>query len=345
MGGICARTYHGNPRAVRSGGGAERGGEMSGMLGMDPEEVRQHSAVVLRAEEELRSRLDELGGTISRRDSFWRGPDAERFSEEWAGAWDLGTAALEKLSWSREELERQAEEQDRASSAEGDGAGAAPLGGDQGIPAAFLPFIPGVAFDPGDGVTSNNDPAIKDAWAGMSDDEKKAVLRQVVEDELAAYGWDVDSMLPAYEVRFFPDWVNGGAISLSTGMIYLSDALLETPYGLQIAAHEARHQVQYEMIRRTDADPWDWITRDDNSDKYAQVEEEYGFTREEIEQWRHEFKPWNYEFPGEGEQMERYRAQQVEVDAREREHEFADEFTFEDLQQAQRDAGVPVSQP
>ena len=69
------------------------------------------------------------------------------------------------------------------------------------------------------------------------------------------------------------------------------------------------------------------------------------FTREEIEQWRHEFKPWNYEFPGEGEQMERYRAQQVEVDAREREHEFADEFTFEDLQQAQRDAGVPVSQP
>lgn len=36
--------------------------------------------------------------------------------------------------------------------------------------------------------------------------------------------------------------------------------------------------------------------------------------------------------------------QQVEVDAREREDELAEEFTVEDLRQAQRDAGVPVSQ-
>jgi hypothetical protein len=35
--------------------------------------------------------------------------------------------------------------------------------------------------------------------------------------------------------------------------------------------------------------------------------------------------------------------QDVEVNAREREDEFADEFDFEDLQQVQRDAGVPVS--
>ncbi|WP_341854921.1 hypothetical protein [Brachybacterium sp. GPGPB12] len=127
---------------------------------------------------------------------------------------------------------------------------------------------------------------------------------------------------------------------------------LDSPYGLQIAAHEARHQVQYEMIRRTEADPWDWVTGDDNSEEYAEVERAYGFTRGEIEQWRHEFRPWNYEFPPIGdpstpeyqEQMQDYLDQEVEVNAREREDEFADEFSFEDLQQARRDAGVPVSQ-
>ena len=89
---------------------------------------------------------------------------------------------------------------------------------------------------------------------------------------------------------------------------------------------------------------------DDNSEEYAQVEQEYGVTREEIEQWWHEFKPWNYEFPPTGNpstpeyQEQLHLDQEVEVDAREREDEFADEFSFEDLQQAPRDADVPVSQ-
>lgn len=188
----------------------------------------------------------------------------------------------------------------------------------------------------------------------MSDDERKAVLAQIVEDEVRAYGMNENQGygLADVEVRFFPGAISGGAISLETGLIYLSSDLLDSPYGLQIAAHEARHQVQYEMIDRTAADPWDWITGDDNSEEYAEVEEEYGFTREEIEQWRHEFRPWNYEFPPTGdpgtpeyqEQLQAYMDQEVEVDAREREDEFADEFTIEDLQQAQRDAGVPVSQ-
>ncbi|AXK44595.1 hypothetical protein [Brachybacterium saurashtrense] len=94
------------------------------------------------------------------------------------------------------------------------------------------------------------------------------------------------------------------------------------------------------------------ITGDGSSEEYAEVEQQYGVTREEIDQWRHEFRPWNYEFPPTGdpgspgyqEQMQEYLDQGVEVDAREREDEFADEFTIEDLQQAQRDAGVPVRQ-
>lgn len=327
---------------------------MSGMWGMDPEEVRGHSADVARAEGALRTRLDEVGGTIARREAFWRGPDAERFSEEWARVWDLCDATLEQLRLSGEELDRQAEEQDQASAAEGADAGASPQSGDQGMPeglAGLFPGIPGVGFNPGDGVTTTTDPAIQKAWDEMSEDERKAVLREVVADEIEAYGMRGHGILRDVRVEFFPEWVDGGAISIEGGVVLLSDGLLDSPYGLQIAAHEARHQVQYEMIDRTKADPWDFITGDDNSDKYAEVEEEYGFTREEIEQWRHEFRPWNYEFPPMGdpgtpeyqEQMDRYRAQEVEVDARERENEFADEFTFEDLQDAQRDADVPVS--
>lgn len=121
-----------------------------------------------------------MGGTISRRDSFWRAPDAERFSEDWTGVRDLGGAALEKLRRSGEELERRAEEQDRASAAEVDDAGASPQQGDQGAaedPAALLSTIPGVAFNPGDGVTATDDPAIQDAWDEMSTSDRRAVLR------------------------------------------------------------------------------------------------------------------------------------------------------------------------
>lgn len=327
---------------------------MSSLWGMSSEQVREHAADVQRAVAMLGTRWDELADVVRRRETFWRGPDADRFSEEWTRVGDLHGAALERLRWSGEELGRHAEEQDQASAAGGDGAGgstqpADPVAG--AGRAAFLPSLLGVAFNPGDGVPSGDDPAIQEAWQEMSEEDRKAVLREVVADELEAYGIEAEGLLAEVEVRFFPAWMNRGAISLETGIIYLSDALLESPYGLQIAAHEARHQVQYEMIRRTDADPWDWITGDDNSEEYAQVEEEYGFTREEIEQWRHEFEPWNYEFPPIGdpadpayeEQMQRYENQEVEVNAREREREFADEFTVEDLQEAQRDAGVPVS--
>lgn len=327
---------------------------MSVMLGMDTEEVLRYSESVRRAERTLRARLDQVSGTISGLDAFWRGPDAEGFRTAWSTVChEAAEPLLDRLAHAAEELVQHVDDQEHASAADVGGADSSqPRTGQaaDGAPPALLPPLPGVAFDPGDGVTTTNDPEIQAAWDEMSDDERKAVLRQIVEDEVEAYGigMDLEYGLPEVEVRFFPGVLSGGAISLQTGIIYLSSDLLERPYGMQIAAHEARHQVQYEMIERTDTDLWDWITGDDNSEEYAQIEEEYGFTREEIEQWRHEFKPWNYEFPPTGdrdspeyeEQMQAYRDQEVEVDAREREDEFADEFTIEDLRQAQRDAGV-----
>lgn len=329
---------------------------MSGMWGMDTEDAVRFSEAALHAEGVLRIRWDEVDGVVSGLDSFWRGPDADGFAAAWSALRrNAAEAVLERLRGAAEETAQHAEEQELASAGE-DGAASSsqpPTGPADDASLPFLP-VPGVAFNPGDGETSATDPDIQAAWDEMSEADRKAVLRQIVEDELEAYGLNLDPTEGPMdvEVRFFPGWMNGGAISIQTGMIYLSSDLLDSPYGLQIAAHEARHQAQYEMIRRTDADPWDWITGDDNADKYAEVEEEFGVSREEIEQWRHEFKPWNYEFPPMGdpnspeyeEQMQAYRDQQVEVDAREREEEFADEFGFEDLQQAQRDAGVPVSQ-
>ena len=322
------------------------------MQGMDTEEVQRCSDAVRRAEGTLRARIDQVDRTLSGLDAFWRGQDADEVRSAWTTVrHEVAASLLERLRHAAEELSRHVEEQENASAADGGGAGAVTSGG-QGAgnadPPAFLPSLPGVAFDPGDGVTTTTDPAIQAAWDDMSEADRRAVLRQIVDDEVTAYGMDEDRV----DVLFYPSWVSGGAISLEGGAIYLSSELLDSPYGLQIAAHEARHQVQYEMIRRTDADPWDWIAGDDNSEEYAEVEREHGFSREEIEQWRHEFRPWNYEFPPTGdpstpeyqEQMQDYLDQEVEVNAREREDEFADEFSFEDLQQAQRDAGVPVSQ-
>lgn len=325
------------------------------MLGMDTEEALRCSDAVRRADGTLRARIDQVDRTISGLDAFWRGQDADAFRSAWSTVrHEAAASLLERLRHAADELSRHVEEQESASAADGGRSGAAQSkGGEAGDvdPLAFLPSLPGVAFNPGDGVTTTTDPAIQAAWEDMSEADRKAVLRQIVDDEVTAYGMN-EGLLPDVEVRFHPSWVSSGAISLEGGAIYLSSELLDSPYGLQIAAHEARHQVQYEMIRRTEADPWDWVTGDDNSEEYAEVERAYGFTRGEIEQWRHEFRPWNYEFPPIGdpstpeyqEQMQDYLDQEVEVNAREREDEFADEFSFEDLQQAQRDAGVPVSQ-
>lgn len=69
----------------------------------------------------------------------------------------------------------------------------------------------------------------------MSEADRKAVLRQIVDDEVTAYGMN-EGLLPDVDVRFHPSWVSSGAISLEGGAIYLSSELLDSPYGLQIAA-------------------------------------------------------------------------------------------------------------
>ena len=236
------------------------------MLGMDTEEVLRYSDSVRRAEGTLHARLGEVDGTISGLDSFWRGSDAEEVHTVWSTVRDHAAASLlEHLRRAADELSGHVDDQVRASAADGGGVGAAQPGADlasNGGPPAPLPSLPGVAFDPGDGVMTTNDPAIQAAWEDMSEDDRRAVLAQIVEDEVAAYGMNAGQEFAPVdvEVRFFPGFLSGGAISLETGMIYLSSDLLDSPYGLQIAAHEARHQVQYELIHRTAADPWDWIT-------------------------------------------------------------------------------------
>src|SRR5699024_7293033 len=233
---VHSRTVSADSRIA---GDRAMGAGMSGMLGMDTQEVLRHSDAVWRAEGMLRARIDHLDRTISGLESFWQGPDAEAFRSAWVTVHHEAVAShLERLRRSADELSRHADEQEHASAA--DGGGAEPAG--DGDPLAVLPSFPGVAFDPGDGVTTTNDPAIQAAWDEMSEAERRAVLRQIVDDEVTAYGMN-EHLLPDVEVRFMPGWVSGGAISLEGGVIYLSSDLLDSPYGLQIAAHEARHQV------------------------------------------------------------------------------------------------------
>lgn len=199
------------------------------MQGMDTEEVQRCSDAVRRAEGTLRARIDQVDRTLSGLDAFWRGQDADEVRSAWTTVrHEVAASLLERLRHAAEELSRHVEEQENASAADGGGAGAVTSGG-QGAgnadPPAFLPSLPGVAFDPGDGVTTTTDPAIQAAWDDMSEADRRAVLRQIVDDEVTAYGMDEDRV----DVLFYPSWVSGGAISLEGGAIYSAASCWTAP--------------------------------------------------------------------------------------------------------------------
>jgi len=95
---------------------------MAGFLGADPEMLRGHGRAVdggAERLEQLTAQLDGLVGGVA-----WQGPDAEAFRADWAGRVRTGLRGrVGALRDGAAELARQAEEQDGASGAEGDGPG------------------------------------------------------------------------------------------------------------------------------------------------------------------------------------------------------------------------------
>lgn len=116
---VHSRTVSADSRIA---GDRAMGAGMSGMLGMDTQEVLRHSDAVWRADGMLRARIDHLDRTISGLESFWQGPDAEAFRSAWVTVHHEAVAShLERLRRSADELSRHADEQEHASAADGGG--------------------------------------------------------------------------------------------------------------------------------------------------------------------------------------------------------------------------------
>lgn len=307
-------------------------------LGMDVQQVQQHSERIRRGHERLDDALQTLDGTVRTSESFWSGPDADGFRGHWDSMYSgMGRPALDQLAGRADTLDRDVEEQEIASAADGGGPGAGGGAAD-------------VADDGNDRGTV--DPEVADAWEDMTDEERRAVAQEIVDGEFEKYGMDPVE-ISFEEIDGNGLW-NNGFMGIGRKLTISEDALSD-PDILHTLAHEVRHAAQHEFIARTQ--PSGSILGDDSRERFEEIEEEYGVTREEIESWEDNFGLFSYkrppDWPGDEasaeeraeyrEEFDEYLDQPVEVDAREGGREFVEDVSLEDLQEFQQEAGVPVS--
>lgn len=310
------------------------------------------------------ARLSDVLGRVRERvresDAVWHGPDADTFRADGeAMSTGLGDPALERLARQANELLGHVEEQEQASSADGAGGGSADPGLPPGAMADDPTSIQEIDRDAEYGIV---DPKVASAWAKMSDEERRKVAQEMVNQELARYG------LPPMEINWKEMDSNGyhrpGFLGFGEE-IALNPNKLSDPDMLHTIAHEVRHAAQHKAVEHTEWDPWDWET----DTEYREMEENYGMTREEIDAWRDNSGIFGYKSPpseapkdpGEGaspEERARYEQeyaeyerkymeyfnQPTEQDARKSGKEFSEGMTMDKLRSYQRDAGVPESE-
>lgn len=305
--------------------------------GMDVDQVRDLAQRMTTAQQRLSEEHDVIQGRMAAIPEIWRGGDAEDFRNRWesqvSSAWQ---SALDSLLQQAESARTNADEQDAASDADGAGAGTGP-GGTQSVRDIN---DDGAGDVPVDG-------EVTDAWSEMDPEHQQAVLQEMVEQEFARYGMDPVEIQWFYEEPD-PDTnlVTFGSWNEGDQALKMNEYLLHNPNLMLTTVHEVRHAAQHEFIEQTDPGFWDFLPwNDSQAGDYEAIEAEHGVTREEIEAWRENFEGDNYKSTAKGDTFEEYESQPVEVDAREREDEFAgEELTMEQLQQYQADAGVPVNE-
>lgn len=295
-------------------------------LGMDTDQVEGHAQRILTGEQRMQVLAEELAAAVTRSVEQWRGPDAASFRATWeTTSVDIRSVAQDLVARSTE-LTQHREAQTAASQA--DGTSGAP-GGPGGPSQADGPVdkTNGSGEDPYYGQV---DPEVAERWEKLSPEDREAVARVIIEEQLERYGIDgvpVDFELTSANGQWSFSTENGHRIEIN------GDGLA-APRLLHTLAHEARHAAQWEAVQATEPDGWDWLPfRDSTEDDYERLEEEHGFTREEIDSWR---EHWNTPV----DERAPYLDQSVEVDARNAGAEYSDEITPEDLDRYEEEAGV-----
>jgi len=179
----------------------------------------------------------------------------------------------------------------------------------------------------------------------MSRAEKEAVLRQIVEEELADLDLDppptvtfVDPDDPDAEQIYRDSGDANGWWSEGRNEIWVNPDALDDPRRLHTAAHEARHARQSAAVDALDRSFWDHLT---GRDPFT-VHEQAGVTREQAEEWRENN---DYYFgvgdpkPGGGTYTyEDYTRQPVEADAFGRGRDYLNGLTPEELERLRKES-------
>lgn len=322
---------------------------MDAFTGMDTESVRQFGEVLITRAETIQRRVDGLRGAVGASSTFWVGADGDDFRMAHRSLVELPGEQLTAMLTARaRELAQHADEQDEASAADEASANTGGGPGGSEVPAFSNPPAP--VDGPPDG-NPTYDPYIEDVWTDpdhpeyLDDAEKREFLERLVREELEQQGIeDVQFVYPPVRDPKTGELNNfGGYWSDHTDppTLAIREDQLASTYAITTALHEIRHGIQYEMIDSTvafhDWGFWDYLFRTHgqviaelqrSDEAFERVEEEYGFTREEIQQWDREFNdyvgipdplpdnPTPEQQAAYDEQMEEYRNQAVEVDAR-----------------------------
>ncbi|GAP77663.1 hypothetical protein Y09_0480 [Brachybacterium sp. SW0106-09] len=296
-------------------------------IGMSTDQASAQAERTDTGAQQLEQLAEELGSAVVRSSEFWIGADAEAFRASWSStAQALRTAAGDLITRSGE-LSQHRDEQESAS--ESDGTAASSGAGDEagsatGPSAQDGPNAPGE--EPYYGKV---DPEVAERWESMSKEDREAVARAIIEEELEQYG------IEDVPIDFALTDGNGlWSFGEEGHSISINGSVLDTPRLLHTLAHEARHAAQWEAVQDTEPGFWDWLPGvDSTADDYERLEEEHGFTREEIDSWREHWEASE-------EEKDPYYDRSVEVDARNAGAEFSEELTMEDLDRYEERAGV-----
>lgn len=311
--------------------------------GGDPQRMREVSGQLADSAELIHDIAQRGTGQLTLLLASWSGPDAEGFAHAWPGVRSALARAETSCRTMATELQQQADDQERGSAAQA-GAGAstgralgmgapdalaglrAPIG--LGLP--NLPLTneltapaapPPPSDDPLEGQLGEIPPEVAAQWETYTDDERRAILEQMILEQAEEYGID-----PPPLVKFGDADGDAGAYydpnlwNRGRGRVVIDDSDLANPDVLNTASHETRHAMQQQAVEDGTTSWWeDWRGVEPTYDN--------GVTPQEVDAWHEnqgDYTEWDEDPQG-------YVDQPLEADAFEEERRRAEGLTPEEL--------------
>lgn len=313
--------------------------------GGDPQRMREVSEQLADSAEHLQGITHRGTGLLATLLANWSGLDAQGFAHAWPDARSALVRAEATCRAMATGLQQQADEQERASAGRtgaiaGVSAGRAlGTGSPDALAGLRAPIVTGLtdlpltneltapaappppADDPLEGQLGEISPEVAAQWETYTDDERRAILEQMVLEQAEEYGIEPPPIVTFKNTKdlageyYDPNLWNGGR-----GRVVIDDTNLADPDVLNTASHETRHAMQQQAVEDGTTSWWeDWRGVEPTYDN--------GVTPEEVEAWHEnqgDYTEWDEDPQG-------YVDQPLEADAFEEERRRAEELTPEEL--------------